>query len=111
MLDENNSAHAELLAKIKRRLRNETFTLDYIREIIHQHPVLIRALYLAFANSHYVQKKDERDDFLPTLSYLRLTVDRVLSDPELQQLISKTVSNEHQELVFSSFRVFNSSVL
>ena len=111
MLDQSNSAHAELLSKLKRRLRTETFTSDYILEIILQYPDLVRALYLTFANTHYVQTRGERDDFLPTLSYLRLKVDRVLNDNELKDLISKTVVNEHHEMVMTAFRVFNRAVL
>ena len=110
LLDVNNSVHAELLAKMKRRLRTETFTADYILEIVNQYPDLIRALYLTFANTHYVQTRDE-DDFLPTLSYLRLRVDKVLSDVEVNDLISKTVANEHHQMVMSCFQVFNKSVL
>lgn len=75
ILDANNSGHQELLAKIKQRLRNETFTWEYLLEIINQYPDLIRSLYLAFANTHYPPR--EQDDFLPTLSYLRLKVDKV----------------------------------
>lgn len=111
MLDPNNSVHAEMLSKIKRRLRTETFTSDYILEIINKYPDLVRSLYLAFANTHYVQTRGERDDFIPTLSYLRLTVDLVLDDPGLTSLISKTVANEHDEMVMTAFRVFNASVL
>ncbi|KAL9084736.1 MAG: hypothetical protein Q9165_007911 [Trypethelium subeluteriae] len=110
VLDVNNSVHAELLSKLKRRLRNETFTADYIFEIINRYPDLIRSLYLAFANTHYVQTR-ESDDFLPTLSYLRLKVDRVLSDTELKEMISKSAANEHHEMVMTSFRIFNKCVL
>ena len=109
-LDLNNSVYAELLLKLKHRLRNETFTADYILEIINHYPELIRSLYLAFANTHYVQTRAS-DDFLPTLSYLRLKVDRVLSDDELGELISKTAANEHHEMVMTSFRVFNKCIL
>ncbi|KAI7660716.1 NAD-specific glutamate, partial [Hortaea werneckii] len=111
VLDTNNSVHAEVLSKLKKRLRNETFTADYILEIINQYPELIRSLYLAFANTHYVQTRGDTDDFLPTLSYLRMKVDRVLSDQELKELISKTAVNEHHEMVMTAFRVFNSAVL
>ena len=111
ILDSNNSVHAEMLSKIKRRLRTETFTSAYILEIINKYPDLIRSLYLAFANNHYVQTRGEQDDFIPTLSYLRLKVNRVLDDGELKTLISKTVSNEHDEMVMTAFRVFNASVL
>ena len=111
ILDPNNSVHAEMLSKIKRRLRAETFTSDYILEIINKYPNLIRSLYLAFANTHYVQTRGEQDDFIPTLSYLRLKVDKVLDDAELKSLISKSVSNEHDEMVMTAFRIFNAGVL
>ena len=111
MLDATNSVHAEMLSKIKRRLRTETFTSDYILEIINKYPDLVRSLYLSFANTHYVQTRGEQDDFIPTLSYLRLKVDRVLNDSELENMISKSASNEHDEMVMTAFRVFNVSVL
>ncbi|KAI9892079.1 MAG: glutamate dehydrogenase (NADP(+)) gdh1 [Vezdaea aestivalis] len=111
ILDADNGAHAEILSNIKRRLRAETFTADYILEIIQTYPELVRSLYLAFANTHYVQTRGEEDDFIPTLSYLRLQVDRVLDDNELKAAIAKTVANEHHEMVMTAFRVFNSSVL
>lgn len=111
ILDPNNSVHAEILAKIKRRLRTETFTADYIMEIIHQYPDMIRSLYLAFANTHYVQTRGEQDDFLPTLSYLRLKVSKIMNDDELKVLIAKGTANEHHEIVMTAFRIFNAAVL
>lgn len=111
LLDPSNSVHAEMLSKIKRRLRTETFTSDYILEIINKYPDLVRSLYLAFASTHYVQTRGEQDDFIPTLSYLRLKIDTVLDDTELKSLISKTVANEHDEMVMTAFRVFNAGVL
>lgn len=111
LLDSSNTVHAELLSKLKKRLRTETFTADYILEIIYQYPDLIRALYLTFANTHYVQTRGEKDDFLPTLSYLRLKADKVLDDGELKVIIEKTVANEHHGMVMTAFRVFNTSVL
>ncbi|KAI9761651.1 MAG: glutamate dehydrogenase (NADP(+)) gdh1 [Chaenotheca gracillima] len=111
LLDSTNSVHAEILSKIKRRLRTETFTADYILEIIRQYPDLVRSLYLTFANAHYVQTRGEQDDFLPTLSYLRLQVDKILTDEELKDLISKSAANEHHEMVMTSFRIFNAAVL
>ncbi|MCJ1309347.1 NAD-dependent glutamate dehydrogenase [Agyrium rufum] len=111
ILDPSNSVHAEMLSKIKKRLRTETFTSEYILEIINKYPDLIRSLYLSFANTHYVQTRGEQDDFIPTLSYLRLKVDKVLDEDELTTMISKSVANEHDEMVLSAFRVFNGSVL
>jgi len=111
LLDIENSAHAELLSKLKKRLRTETFTADYILEIINQYPELIHSLYLSFANAHYVQTRGEQDDFLPTLSFLRLQIDKVLSDNELTEAINKAVVNDHHHMVMSSFRIFNNCVL
>lgn len=111
ILDLSNSVHAEILAKIKRRLRTETLTSEHLLEIIRQYPDLVRSLYLAFANTHYVQTRGEKDDFLPTLSYLRLQVDRVMSDDELRELISRTAVNEYHEVVMNTFRIFNTAVL
>ncbi|KAH8704732.1 putative NAD dependent glutamate dehydrogenase [Talaromyces proteolyticus] len=111
LLDTNNSVHAELLSKIKKRLRTETFTSDYISEIINKYPELIHKLYLDFANTHYVQTGHPEDDFLPTLSYLRLKVDEILDDKGLKDLVARTVVNEHDEMVMMAFRIFNKAVL
>jgi glutamate dehydrogenase len=111
ILDSQNSAHAELLSKLKRRLRAETFTADYILEIINAYPELVHTLYLSFAKGHYVQTRGEQDDFLPTLSYLRLQVETVKSDEELSDAINKAAINEHHAMVMDSFRVFNTCVL
>ncbi|KAJ4992945.1 NAD-specific glutamate dehydrogenase [Stagonosporopsis vannaccii] len=111
ILNPENSAHAELLSKLKRRLRAETFTADYILEIINSYPDLVHTLYLSFANTHYVQTRGQEDDFLPTLSYLRLQVDKVQTNEELTDTINKAVVNDHHEMVMNSFRIFNNSVL
>lgn len=111
LLDASNTVHAETLTKLKRRLRQETFTSDYIYEIINSHPNLIRSLYLSFANSHYVQTRGENDDFIPTLSYQRLQVDRVLSHDELKDKIARNVANENQEKVMLQFIHFNANIL
>ena len=111
LLDVNNSAHAELLSKLKRRLRTETFTADYILEIINQYPELVHSLYLSFANTHYVHTRGEQDDFIPTLSFLRLQIDKVLTEEDLSDKINKTVVNDHHQMVMNSFLIFNRSVL
>ncbi|KAF2876732.1 NAD-specific glutamate dehydrogenase [Massariosphaeria phaeospora] len=111
ILNPENSAHAELLSKLKRRLRTETFTADYILEIINQYPDLVHSLYLSFANAHYVQTRGEHDDFLPTLSFLRIKVDKVYTDEELNDKINKGVANDHHQVVMSSFLIFNTCVL
>lgn len=111
LLDSNNSVHAELLSKIKKRLRTETFTADYILEITNKYPELIHRLYVDFANTHYVQTRGPANDIMPTLSYLRLQTDEVLDPTKLKQLIATTAANEHDEMVMTAFRVFNASIL
>lgn len=111
ILDPENSAHAELLSKLKKRLRAETFTSEYILEIINQYPELIHSLYMSFAQTHYVQTRGDTDDFLPTLSFQRLQLAKAMSDAELQEAISRTCINEHHELVMKAFYIFNKSVL
>jgi glutamate dehydrogenase len=105
-LDPANSLHAEILSKIKRRLRTETFTADYIFEIIGLHPELVRSLYASFANTHLALGPGFEEDIIPPTPSAA-----VLSDSELKELISRTVSNEHEEMVMNSFRIFNNALL
>lgn len=90
---------------MKRRLRTETFTASYILEIIGNHPELIRALYANFSKTHF-RPNHEADDSAPPTPF-----PEVLSGPELKDLISRTVSNEHEEMVMGAFRTFNDSIL
>jgi glutamate dehydrogenase len=105
-LDPEISLHAEILSNIKRRLRTETFTSDYIREIISNYPELVQLLYANFADTHYNHIHANEGDFVPPTP-----VAEVLSDSELKERISKTVNNEHEEMVWSAFRIFNSHIL
>ncbi|TVY32418.1 NAD-specific glutamate dehydrogenase [Lachnellula subtilissima] len=105
-LDSNNSGHAEILSRIKRRLRAETFTASYIAEIINSRPDLIRSLYASFASTHLAIGLDSDEELVaPTPSK------EVLSDVQLQDLITKSIIDENERLVMQSFRIFNNSVL
>lgn len=105
-LDASNNAHAEILSKLKRRLRTETFTPDYILEIIMTHPDLVRALYASFASVHLsVGPGFERHVIAPTPAV------EVLSDASLKEKISREVANEHEEMVLTAFRIFNTAIL
>lgn len=53
MVDANNPQHVEVLMKLKKRLRQETFTREYVLEIVRSYPELIRLLYVNFAMVHY----------------------------------------------------------
>jgi glutamate dehydrogenase len=105
-LDPHNSGHAEILSKIKRRLRTETFTQDYIYEIIAQHPLLVRSLYASFASIHLTVGEGFQEEFIPPTPSAE-----VLSDARLKELISNSVSNENEEMVMTAFRMFNNSLL
>ncbi|KAJ8127942.1 hypothetical protein O1611_g5696 [Lasiodiplodia mahajangana] len=105
-LNATNASHAEMLSKLKRRLRTETFTPDYILEIISSYPELVKVLYAAFADVHLsVGDGYERDVVAPSPST------GVLSDAKLKEKISRSVSSEHEEMVMTAFRIFNSAVL
>lgn len=103
-LNSKNNVHAELLSKLKRRLRTETFTPDYILEIIGSYPGLIRLLYASFASVH-LGSAPGSDGITPTPNV------EVLSDAALKERITREVSNEHEEMVMTAFRVFNSAIL
>ncbi|KAM6506803.1 NAD-dependent glutamate dehydrogenase [Fusarium falciforme] len=106
ILDPGNNTEAALLSKLKRRLRSETFTPDYIYEIIQNYPGLVRALYASFANVHLGEDPEVAERLVSPSSSVE-----ILSDDALKDKISKTVNNEHEEMVFSAFRVFNNAIL
>ena len=109
ILDPNNGVHAEILSKMKRRLRMETYTSDYIMEIIARYPELVHALYVNFASTHYLQR--EQDNFIKTISSRYLEVAQVLSYEELESRIKKTVANPNEQTVFKAFITFNQKIL
>ncbi|TPX41085.1 glutamate dehydrogenase [Synchytrium endobioticum] len=108
-LDPNNSTHIEVLTKIKKRLRTDTFTRDYILDIIKLYPDLIKLCYTNFALDHYIAPS--ADSVMPSISYQRLQAIPVMSNDELREQIKKTVSNYHEQMVFESFLQFNQHVL
>ena len=55
LMDTNITSHMEVLTKIKKRLRTDTFTREYILDIIKLYPDLIRLAYINFAMTHYIQ--------------------------------------------------------
>lgn len=105
----NNAVHQEVLTKIKKRLRQDTFTREYILDIIRAYPDLVRVLYVNFALTHYIGGTE--NNLKPSLSYQRLQTDRPLTEAEIKDKIKKTVSNQHEMMVFEAFLQFNRSVL
>ncbi|SPO02886.1 probable NAD-specific glutamate dehydrogenase [Cephalotrichum gorgonifer] len=107
LLDLKDNAQASLLSKLKRRLRTETFSPNYILEIIKSYPSLVKALYASFASVHLGL---EGDEFTEHFVGPHAPVE-VLSDTKLKEAISQTVTNENDEMVMTAFRVFNNAVL
>ncbi|KAL2760901.1 hypothetical protein ACRALDRAFT_2039440 [Sodiomyces alcalophilus JCM 7366] len=106
LVDPKSNAHAALLNKLKRRLRTETFTPDYILGIIQSYPGLVRALYASFVSVHGALGADVDGHFIAPTPALE-----VLSDEKLKEKITRDVSNEHEEMVMTAFRVFNNAIL
>ncbi|CEG66380.1 Putative Glutamate dehydrogenase [Rhizopus microsporus] len=109
ILDSANPLHEEVLATIKKRLRQDTFTREYILNIIRQHPDLVKLLYANFAKVHYLNRRQGR--LQQTISYQRLRTIEDLTEEELRKKIKSSTSNSHEQLVFESFLTFNKHVL
>lgn len=109
LLDMNNTNHVEVLTKIKKRLRSDMFTREYILDIIKLYPELIKLLYTNFAMSHYIQPSS--NNLRPTLSYQRIQSTTAMSNDDLLNYMKRVTSNQHEFMVFESFLTFNKHVL
>ena len=98
IVDQNNALHLDVLARLKKRLRQDTFTREYVLDIVKRYPVLIRALYVNFAMSHYIGSCS-KNSLQPSLSFQRLHTNHVLNESEILDLIRKTVVNNHEFMV------------
>ncbi|CAO3644517.1 unnamed protein product [Mucor hiemalis] len=109
ILDRSNPVHEEVLSNLKKRLRQDTFTRDYILDIMKRYPELLKILYANFATTHYVNQREA--SLQPTISYQRLTNMEVLSVDDIRKKIRTVTSNAHEQFVFESFLTFNKHVL
>jgi len=109
ILNRQDPIHLEVLSKIKKRLRQDTFTREYILDIIRRYPEIIKALYINFAMIHYISPSNST--LQPTLSYQRLQAGKILSEEELFEKIKLETNNSHEFMVFESFLIFNKHVL
>ena len=106
ILEKDNANHQEILSNLKKRLRDETFTRQYIFEIMTQYPQLLKLLYVNFACTHYVATSSETGG--PTLSFQRLQTE--YTEDILGEIQKQTDTQDHV-LVMSSIMVFNNAVL
>ncbi|KAJ3031779.1 UNVERIFIED_CONTAM: NAD-dependent glutamate dehydrogenase [Siphonaria sp. JEL0065] len=104
-----SNPHSEVLSSLKKRLRSDTFTSDYILEVIKQYPELIKQCYVSFAVEH--RYNTEQDSLNASLSFQRLQVAPVLTESELLDQIRKTVANNQEYMIFESYITFNKNVL
>lgn len=114
LLDLKDNAQLSLLSKLKRRLRTETFSPQYILEIIKSYPSLLRALYASFATVHLGLTNANGTNGTNGTNSGRRSPKLALepmSDDKLKEKISATVTNENDEMVMTAFRVFNNAVL
>ncbi|KAJ3231548.1 NAD-dependent glutamate dehydrogenase [Chytriomyces hyalinus] len=109
VLNPKNADHNEVLSKLKKRLRTDTFTRAYILEVIQQYPDLVKLLYVSFAMVHYINPS--QNSLSPSLSFQRMQVTPVLSEQELLDTIRKTVTNTQEYMIFESYVTFNKHVL
>ena len=100
--------HAEVLNSLKKRLRAETYTQDYIKEVFSTRKEIVRKLYRLFADVHYIRLSMEK-----TLSYQRLSqIKPVGTDEEFDHLLNRECSqNEHHAIVLRALHMFNQAVL
>ncbi|KAG7191615.1 NAD-dependent glutamate dehydrogenase [Scheffersomyces spartinae] len=109
LLDASRSLqHAEVLNALKKRLRAETYTQNFIKEVFDLRSDIVRKLYRQFADVHYVRSSMEK-----TLSYQRLSqITSVGTEEEFEHLLSRECSqNEHHAVVLRALYMFNKSIL
>jgi glutamate dehydrogenase len=108
ILNENDANQASVLADIRTRFRQETFTRQSIMDVIQAWPELIRELYIQFALVHYISGANQ---LVPTLSYQRINTGQVLSDEQLHAKIKRAVTDKQELAVLECFMIFNKAVL
>lgn len=109
LLDASKSTqHAEVLASLKKRLRAETYTQDFIQEVFESRKEIIKKLYRQFADVHYIRSSMEK-----TLSYQRISqITPFANEDEFEKILSRECAqNDHHMLVLRALYVFNKSIL
>ncbi|KAJ2878132.1 NAD-dependent glutamate dehydrogenase [Coemansia asiatica] len=122
ILDPADPADVEVLSKLKKRLRQETFTRELILDIMLRHRELLKDLYAHFAEVHYVQTDAPasvaghlaarlKDDLHVSLSMQRLQDKAPLSTEDLRVKITRVTTNDHDAMVMRALLDFNEHVL
>ncbi|RKP04338.1 hypothetical protein CXG81DRAFT_23112 [Caulochytrium protostelioides] len=111
ILEPANTSHMEVLSKIKKRMRTDTFTRDYILDVIKMYPELVKHCYMNFAMIHYTTPTKTSNIVAPSLSYQRLQTLPMLSEADLLAKIKRTTGNLQESQIFEAFVTFNKHVL
>ncbi|SCU87793.1 LADA_0E06194g1_1 [Lachancea dasiensis] len=107
----NNNSMLEVLAGLKKKLRNETYTQQMIIEVLHKYKDIVSKLYKNFAQVHYVSSQSTK--FGKTLSYQRLSMlEPFANDKEFEQYVNKFIPNDSPDLlILQTLATFNKAVL
>ena len=112
VLDSENAAHVDVLIRLKKRLRQETFTREYILDIVKSYPELIRMLYVNFARGHHPSLRNKDcGELADDVAFQRVQHQVCLSEGEILEKLRKTTANQHEFMVFEAFLTFNRHVL
>ncbi|KAJ2684547.1 NAD-dependent glutamate dehydrogenase [Coemansia spiralis] len=121
ILDPTDATDMVVLAKLKKRLRQETFTREHILDIMLRHRDLLKDLYLHFAQVHYIHSETPsgisrladrlKDNLHVSLSMARLQDKAALTKDELLVKIARVTTNDHDAMVMRALLDFNEHVL
>ncbi|KAJ2803841.1 NAD-dependent glutamate dehydrogenase [Coemansia guatemalensis] len=120
ILDPTDATDVEVLAKLKKRLRQETFTRELILDILLRHRELVKDLYAHFAHVHHVSvdvaSGSTLADRLKTNLHVSLSMTRLQDKPpltseELLLKIARVTTNVNEATVMRALLDFNEHVL
>ncbi|KAJ2790959.1 NAD-dependent glutamate dehydrogenase, partial [Coemansia helicoidea] len=121
ILDPTDATDVVVLAKLKKRLRQETFTRELILDILLRHRELVKDLYAHFADVHYVSAEPASNaarlagravsGLTASLSMVRLQDKAPLGTEELLLKIARDTTNDHDAMVLRAVLDFNTHVL
>ncbi|KAI7830006.1 Glutamate/Leucine/Phenylalanine/Valine dehydrogenase-domain-containing protein [Kickxella alabastrina] len=122
ILNPTDATAVEVLAKLKKRLRQETFTRELILDILLRHRELLKDLYAHFAQVHHINTaspttsakrlvSELNNDLHVSLSAQRLQDTVPLSTEDLRVKIARVTTNEHDAMVMRALLDFNENVL
>ncbi|KAJ1733945.1 NAD-dependent glutamate dehydrogenase [Coemansia sp. Benny D160-2] len=110
ILDPNDATDIEVLAKLKKRLRHETFTRELILDILVGNCEVVKDLYAHFANTHHIQTAGN-NELHQSLSAARLHDKEALDKEALLAKIARTATNDHEATVLRALVDFNEHIL